>query len=375
MNAAAKSRAWISLSRRALEHNVAVLRSRLPRDCRLMPAVKAEAYGHGAELISRELNRLGVDAFCVATAREGALLRQSGIQGEILVLGYTHPALFSELSRWKLSQTVTDFDYAQALSAFEKPISVHVGVDTGMRRLGIPVENYAQIREVFRLPGLRVEGMFTHLAADDTLREPDVAFTRRQAGAFLALAERLERDGIPPVRKHMLASYGVFLYPEYAGDYARVGIALYGVLSTREDTLAWAGELQPVLSLKARVASVRDLHPGESAGYGMAYVASQERRIAALSIGYADGLPRALSQGVGSVLLHGRRAKIIGRVCMDQTLVDVTDIPGVQTGDEAVLIGTSGSETISCGELADQCGTITNEILSRMGARLERIME
>ncbi len=163
-------------------------------------------------------------------------------------------------------------------------------------------------------------------------------------------------------------------YPELGGDYARVGIALYGVLSGKSDHVKFPVDLWPVLSLKARVAQVRELQKGESAGYDLQFTAKRRSRIAVLSVGYADGLPRSLSCGVGNVILRGRKVPIVGRICMDQTLADVTDIPGVSSGDEAVFIGSSSGQEITACDMAEQAGTISNEILSRLGGRLERVV-
>lgn len=243
-----------------------------------------------------------------------------------------------------------------------------------MHRLGERSENIKKIMAVYGLEHLIVDGLYTHLSASDTLQMYGRAYTSLQAEAFCRTVAALREQGYPCPKLHMLASYGVLNYPELAGDYARVGIALYGVLSTKEDTVRWQEELQPVLSLKARIAAVKVLYQGESAGYGPAFTAARDMKIAVLAIGYADGLPRALSGGVGSVLIHGQRAPVIGRICMDQTIVDVTGIGDVKTGDTAVLIGRSGSMEISVCDIAAQAGTITNEILSRMGARLERVM-
>lgn len=367
-----RTRAWIELDRNALAQNVRFLQSRLPEGCALMPAVKAEAYGHGAVLISKELNRLGIHSFCVASAEEGAALRKAGITGEILVLGYTHPDSFFLLRRHRLTQTIVDYSYAVTLNGYGKKIPVHIGVDTGMHRLGERCENVDQISAICEMPNLSIKGMFTHLSADDSDEPACRAFTEEQAASLYLLADELERRGYPCPKLHLQASYGVLNYPELSGDYARVGIALYGVLSTVSDTEAWAEHLHPVLSLKATVASVRDLYEGESAGYGMDFTAEKDMRIAALTIGYADGLPRTLSDGKGCVLIRGCKAPIVGRICMDQTIVDVTGIPDVAARDVAVLIGVSGQEQISASGLAEAAGTITNEILSRLGSRLER---
>lgn len=368
-----KGRAWIELDMDALRHNVAVLRALLPPGCELMPAVKADAYGHGAALIAGELNKLGIHAFCVAAASEGVALRQHGIQGVILILGYTHPEQFPLLAQYDLTQTVVDYDYAKLLNTFGRPVRVHIGVDTGMRRLGEPCGDVDRICEMFRMENLRVDGVFSHLCADDTQSAADRAFTLLQGEAFRNLVGELRRRGCVCPKAHILSSYGLLNYPELGGDYARVGIALYGVLSTRADARRCKADLRPVLSLKARIASVRELPMGAGAGYGLAFRAERDSRIAALSIGYADGLPRALSCGAGSVLICGRRAPIAGRICMDQALVDVTDIPEVRAGEPAVVIGASGGEVISAYDLAGQTNTITNEVLSRLGARLERI--
>lgn len=366
-------RAWIELDGAALRYNVASLEAELPETCALMPAVKAEAYGHGAVLISKELNQIGIQAFCVASAAEGVELRKHKIKGEILVLGYTHPEEFHLLHQYHLTQTVIDYSYACLLNEYGKKLPVHIGIDTGMHRLGERCENMEQIYEIYEMENLKVEGMFTHLSADDTMTARDKAFTQAQIQAFYEVVENLKEQGYPCPKLHLQSSYGIVNYPEAAEDYARVGIALYGVLSTREDTESCRLPLMPVLSLKTRVTTVRSLYSGEAAGYGLQFVADHDMKIASLAIGYADGLPRSLSNGVGEVLIKGYRVPIIGRICMDQTIVDVSDIPDVNSGDIAVLIGTSGEEEITACDLAEQTGTITNEILSRLGSRLERM--
>lgn len=367
-----KGRAWIELDRNALRHNVMVLRAKLPEGCELMPAVKANAYGHGAVLISRELNAMGVKAFCVASVLEGVELRRGGIKGEILIFGYTHPQQFHLLRRYHLAQTAIDCAYATKLNTYGKKMKVHIGIDTGMHRLGERCERIDEISGIFRLKNLRIEGIYSHLCADDTVYQKDIDFTLTQGKALKGVVSQLKERGCVCPKTHLLSSYGLLNYPELSGDYARVGIALYGMLSTREDTEKCAADLRPVLSVKARVAAVKALVKGEAAGYGLTFVAERDTTIAALTIGYADGLPRSLSCGAGKVLINGCEAPIIGRICMDQTLVEVTDIPEVQSGDIAVVIGRSGEEDISACDLAEHAETISNEILSRLGKRLER---
>lgn len=373
------SRAWIELDPEALKQNVEFLQSRLPKSCRFMPAVKAEAYGHGACLIAEQLTKMGIDSFCVACVDEAVSLRLHGIEGEILILGYTHPAQFPLLQQYHLSQTIVDASYAALLDQYGKECAytfpVHLAIDTGMHRLGEPFDRTDTICRLFHLKHLKIDGIFTHLSADDSLAPEACAFTRMQVEHFNQVLTAIKKQGLSLPKVHMLASYGILNYPELGGDYARPGIALYGVVSTPEDSLIWSRYLSPVLSLKCRIASVRDLKAGDCAGYGVDYHAPKDMRIATLTIGYADGLPRDLSNGTGSVLIHGHRAPIVGRICMDQTLVDISNIPeAISAGDIAVLIGTSGALQIRAEEVAGQSGSITNELLSRLGVRLPRLV-
>lgn len=392
------SRAWAEINLASLAHNVRYLQSLLPARCALMPVVKANAYGHGAGLIAGALNSLGIRSFCVACVSEGMELRRQNIAGEILVLGYTHPDQFPLLDRYALTQTVVDHAHALALSTYAcsasrrsfistvSPLPVHIAIDTGMHRLGTPSEKEEQIREMFALPGLQITGMYSHLAAAGGTDAASRSFTEEQLNAFYRLTDQLAKypdqhtvsctspkAALPGVKLHLQASYGILHYPLPDMDCARPGIALYGLLSNAADTRALAGKLRPVLSLRARVASVHQLSTGESAGYDMAYTATHPTTIATVTIGYADGLPRSLSEGKGMVLLQGKPAPIVGRICMDQLLADVTDIPEIKPGDIATLIGNDGQESISAANLADACGTITNELLSCLGPRLERV--
>ena len=357
----------------ALCRNVLALRSLLPKDCKLMPALKANAYGHGALPVAKALQQMGIDSFCVACISEAAALRKNGIKGEILILGYTHPKQFPLLRLYRLTQTVVDYAYAETLNQYGKKLHVHIGIDTGMHRLGERHENLEQIRKIFNMKYLKIDGAFTHLCADDTENPKDRDFTLKQAEAFYDVMEKLKREGYVCPKIHLQATYGILNYPALAGNYARAGIALYGILSSDTDFDRSHTKLFPVLSLKARISSVRELHAQESAGYGLAFTAKRPTRLASLAIGYADGLPRGLSCGTGSVLIKGKRAPIVGRICMDQTLVDVTDIPEAAAGDIAVLIGKSGEDEITAYELAAKTGTITNEILSRIGERVVRV--
>ena len=369
-----QARAWIELSKQQLYQNVDALSQLLPPGCQLMPAVKANAYGHGAVLIAKALQEKGIRAFCVASVTEGVELRKNGITGKILILGYTHPDSFPLLWKYRLTQTVVDYPYAQSLNACRKKVQVHLKIDTGMHRLGIRSDHIEEISRIFQMDNLLVDGIYTHLCVSDSMTAADREFTYQQSDAFYTLLEKLSERGISCPNIHLSASYGLIHYPEFPSNYARIGIALYGMLSSRQDEENCSIPLFPVLSVKARVSSVRDLYKGEGAGYGLRYVAKENRQIAVLSIGYADGIPRSLSNGHGRVLINGQFAPIIGNICMDQMLVDVTDIKKVKQGDIAVLIGKSGDLEITAYDLAEQTESITNEILSRLGARLERIL-
>ena len=371
-----QGRAWIELDKSALLQNVRTLRGLLPKGCELMPAVKANAYGHGAVLIAGELQKAGVSSFCVASAAEAVELRKAGITGEILILGYTHPLQFPLLRHFHLTQTVLDYHYAELLNRSGKKIDVHIKIDTGMHRLGERCEHIDHLKKIFFCENLRITGAYTHLCTSDKSSPRDEAFVSIQTQAFYDTIEKLREQGCICPKIHLLASYGLVNYPEIGGQYARIGIALYGMLSTREDTeecIRRTG-LRPVLSLKARIVSVKDVFAEESAGYGLQFTAKRDVKIAVASVGYADGLPRSLSCGAGEVLIRGRRAPVIGRVCMDQTLIDVTEIPDTEAGDVAVFIGKSGEEEITACDLAEKSGTISNEILSRLGTRPERIV-
>ena len=338
----------------------------VPKNCTLMPAVKADAYGHGAVWVSRILQKLGIQDFCVASAAEGAELRRAGIRGQILILGYTYPTDFFMLSEYKLTQTIVDGTYAAVLDDWAEqtghgPLKVHVGIDTGMHRLGERFDEPHRIADIWKRKHLKVTGVFSHLCTSDGSSAEDRAYVRLQEKRFRQVVSYLHHAGIHGFQTHLQGSYGILHYPDMEYDLARPGIALYGVPASFG--------LRPVLSLKARVAAVRELSAGERAGYGLAWQADGVRRLATVSIGYADGFPRALS-GCGHALVNGRKVPVAGRICMDQLLLDVTEVPKIQPGDEVVFIGKSGDLEITAEDLAEDAGTIPNEILCRLGKRL-----
>ena len=368
-----RDRAWVEINMAHLRHNVKALQEVLPAGCEMMAVVKANAYGHGDVPVCLCLNKAGVHTFAVATADEGIRLRRKGVKGTILVLGYTPAERIRALYRYRLSQTVADMEHATELDCHGIPIQVHIKVNTGMNRLGESYRNADKIASIFSCKNLHVAGMYTHLCVPDSLKKPDVAFTYLQIQRFCRIIDQLKARHvqIPPI--HLQSSYGVLNYPSLPCSYARVGIALYGVLSAPHEITRCAVDLQPVLALKSKVTLVRTVPKGECVGYGRSFIAQREIKIAVISIGYADGIPRGLS-GNGHVLVRGCRAPIIGRICMDQLTAEVTGIPDIKRGDVVTLIGRDGLEEITAEQMALNAGTITNELLSRLGDfRLNRV--
>jgi len=367
------NRSWIEVDLNNLKYNAKILQAVMQKGCELMAVVKAEAYGHGAIKVSACLNQMGVKAFAVATIEEGIELRQHGIQGEILILGYTNSTNVKQLHRYKLIQTVIDYNYACLLNDVGYDIKVHIKIDTGMHRLGLEKEDVNKIAEIFEFKHIEVSGIYTHLCVSDCNNEDTIEFTHLQISTFNSLIQTLTQRGIKLPKIHIQSSYGLLNYPELQCDYARIGIALYGVLSVSDNETKLQPDLRPVLALKSQIALIRDVKSGESIGYGRTFITKKDSRIAVLPIGYADGLPRNLSCGKSEVLINGSRVPMIGRICMDQLIIDITEAPEVEIGDTVTIIGRDGNDEISAAEVAENADSITNELLSRMGARLNRI--
>ena len=366
------SRAWVEIDLGALAYNSAQLRSHLPKGCNLMAIVKADAYGHGAERVAERLWDEGVKAFAVATLSEGIRLREKGLDGDILVLSYTHPRDAALLSDYRLAQLIVDGAHAKAMNDTGYKMHVHIAIDTGMRREGIVVSNLAELESIFKYKNLSVEGVATHLSSSDSLSEDDDKFTKRQIERFFSAVDCLKSKGYNTGKLHFQASYGIFNYPDIRCDYARAGIGLYGLMSHDEETRVRL-DLRPALSLKAVIAQTRWISSGESVSYGRTFTADKPMKLATICIGYADGVPRHMSGNNGACIVNGSRAPIIGRICMDLLMADVTEVESAVPGDVATLIGKDGAEAIRCEEVAKASGTITNEILCRLGSRLPRI--
>lgn len=368
-----KDRAWIEVNLKQLQKNAEIIQKFLKEGCELMAVVKANAYGHGAVETAKALNAVGVCSFAVATIDEGIALRREGICGKILILGYTDPERAEELKKYELCQTIISLPYADALKRREQGLQAEVKIDTGMHRQGVRWDQLQDIKRLFLDPAFHICGMYTHFCAADSQEAQDMLFTKEQIRRFEEVVKYLRSEQIPLPSLHMQSSYGLVNYPELVCDYARIGILLYGSLSSGRDEVRVEIPVAPAMEIKARVTSVRELEEGEQAGYGRAFQAERKTKLACISVGYADGLPRALSCGKGEVLVHGKRVPLVGRICMDQALIDVTEIEDVKEGAVVTLVGRDGKEEIRMSELADRADIIANELFSRLGSRLKRI--
>lgn len=354
----------------ALTHNLAQVR-RLAPSCEILAVVKADAYGHGAIAVSRALAREGVQRFGVATVEEGALLREAGLQAPILVMGGLLPAQIKDLLAYRLTPLVHQAAIAEALAAelgAAHAFPVHLKVDTGMGRLGfLPDEVPPLLGTAPFQHCLRVEGLMTHLADSDNA---DRAYTDAQIGRFQRLAAQLAGSGYRIPLVHAANSAAILAYPSAQGTAVRPGLMLYGYASVPPGHPL--PELAPVMTLRSAVVQVRRLQKGDSVSYNRTFIASKPSRIAVLPVGYADGYSRALSNK-GMVLIRGQRCPVVGRVCMDMTLVDVTAVPDVTPGDDAILIGRQGEAAVLAGDLAAWAGTIPYDILCGVGPRVPRV--
>ena len=364
-----KDRAYIELNLANLTHNVSVLKAALPANAELMGVVKREAYGHGSYAVATHLEKTGVKAFAVATIDEGIALRRYGIRGEILILGFTDVRRAKELKTYRLTQTLIDFPYAEKLNRQKIPVSVHIAIDSGMHRLGLDTDDLEGVQKLFQMKHLLIQGIFTHLCCADSRKPEDISFTRKQIRSFYGLISHMETAGLPIPKIHLQSSYGLLNYPDLPCDYVRAGISLYGVFSSPDDRTLLQPKLRPVLALKAKVVLIREISRGETVGYGRTFRAERNSRIAILPIGYGDGLPRNLS-GKAMVRISTHLLPVIGRICMDQLAIDLTGADDVSVGDTAILIDNAENSPLLAPNVAALSGSISNELLCRLGARL-----
>jgi alanine racemase len=359
---------WAEIDLNNLVHNYRQLRARLNPNTKMMVTVKADAYGHGLMPVSKKLVACGVDYLGVASIDEGIILREGGIRKPILVLGMVMKSDIDPLFEYKLSATVCEMRLARELNrraAFlDRPIDVHVKVDTGMGRIGVKHQDaLALVKNIRKLKNLNLEGVFTHFAFADMNKE----FTFHQIDLFDRLVKGLAASGVKVPLVHAANSMGVLDYKHSHFNMVRPGLVIYGIYPKQNLEI----KLKPVLSLKTRVVFVKRVPAGVGISYGHEYITPRATKIVTLPIGYGDGYPRNLSNRA-PVLIRGRRFKMCGRICMDQIMVDVGDAP-VKIEDEVVLIGSQKQARITAEELAELSGTIPYEIVCGLGSRIPRV--
>jgi alanine racemase len=364
---------WLEIDLGAIAHNVRRLKE-LAGPAELLVSLKADAYGHGALQVAQTALLNGATWIGVACLSEGLALREAGIDAPILILGYTPAWQARDVLRHNLTATVFDLDVARALSnaagALDRPARVHVKVDTGMARLGVfPQDAVAFVRALRALPGLVVEGIFTHLAVADGTGDFEETYTGGQLAAFDGLLRELDRSGMAIPLAHAANSAGLLRAGPRPGNLVRAGIAVYGLDPSPQ--VRCPPDFRPALAWKTQIAQVKELPPGSYVGYGATYRTAGRERIAVIPVGYADGFRRA-PQHWQEVLVRGKRASIAGRVSMDQTMINVTGVPEARQGDEVVLIGSQGNERITVEEVAARLGTINYEVVSGILARVPR---
>ena len=361
----------------AVSRNLEGYKSFLPEGTELMCVVKASCYGHCDRAIAPYLQeKHGIKYFAVSNITEAIRLRDCGVKGDILILGYTCPEEAKKLCEYSIIQAVTELSYAKALSehANGRKVRCHCAIDTGMTRIGVrgTVESCAdEIERISRLEGIALEGVFTHFAVADSDGEDNFAYTDMQQQKIIAVTDELKRRGITLKHSHFMNSAAGVYRPDPRSSLARLGIILYGLMPNTAKALPF--ELSPVMTLRATISMIKTVEPGTQVSYGRTFTAQTPTRLATITCGYADGYPRALSNK-GYVLINGKRANITGRICMDQFMCDVTDIEDVRVGDYAVLIGKSGEEMITADDIADMTGTIGYEIVCGISSRVPRVI-
>lgn len=355
----------------AIRDNIRAIRARVGSKVKIMPAVKANGYGHGAVEVSRAVLEAGADALCVATPEEAIELREAGFEAPILILGCSTVDAVEEIARGNISSNVCDLDYARALSDAAirqgKRASVHLKVDTGMGRIGVRPEDATDIMLALQaLPGLAIDGVFTHFPSAD---EADRTYTTAQIGLFRKTVDGLKRKGLSVAIAHASNSGGVLAYPEADFDAVRPGIMIYGSYPSLE--VVRSIRIREAMTLRTRIAFLKEADAGTGISYGRTHILKSRAKVATLPIGYGDGYSRRLSNN-GEAAVRGVRVPVIGRVCMDQICIDVTEVPEVALGDEVILYG-GGYDYLSANEIGRRAGTISYEIYCALSPRVPRV--
>ena len=372
-------RTWAQINLDALDNNITQIKSVIDPSAKLCAVVKADCYGHGYEYTAQQMQESGADWFAVSNLAEALQMRKAGIDRPVLILGYTPPDKVRELVYNDISQAVYSLSYARALSEnaalYGVTVNAHIKVDTGMSRIGFlyhdSVEDYPvidEIEKVCSLPGINPEGIFTHFSSADCA--DGELFTRLQYDLFLSACDRLAARGIYFEIRHCSNSAGILSYREMNFDMVRAGIILYGLYPS--SAVERPVKLLPVMELKTVISMLKTVPAGTPVSYGRTFTAEHEMRSATVPIGYADGYPRRLSNKM-SMLVNGHRAPVIGNVCMDQTMLDVTGIDNVFEGKQITVFGKDGGAYISVDELAEKAGLINYEVLCSLSRRVPRV--
>ena len=358
----------------AAAYNLKNMKNNLEKETRIIAVVKTDGYGHGAVPIARMAEELDyIWGFAVATIEEAVMLRREGVQKPILVLGFVFPDGYEDAVRYDIRLAVFKLSMARQVSEEAvrqgKTAYLHIKVDTGMGRIGFPDDGDSAdaVKEISLLPQVQIEGLFTHFARAD---EKDKRAARQQLSRYLDFSRMLEERGIEIPMRHCSNTAGIFDLKEANLDAVRAGISIYGLYPS-DEVNKFAVAITPVMSLKSHVAFIKDVEPGTAISYGGTFVAEHRMRIATIPVGYGDGYPRSLSNK-GYVLIRGRRAPITGRVCMDQFMVDVTDIPDAREGDMVTLIGSEGGQEITMELLGELSGRFNYELACDIGKRVPR---
>ncbi len=367
-------RTWADVDLDALAHNYKAIKHHIPAGCRFLGVMKADAYGHGAVPMSHALAELGADYLAVSNLEEAVQLRRGGLRLPILILGYTPPMYAENMVYLDLIQEVHSLEYArelnQQLEGTNFVLNIHLKLDTGMTRIGFSAYDCRQglqdMVQTANLPHLHAEGIFTHFSVADSKAPDDIVYTKNQYDRFCKALEALDADGVHPEVRHCCNSGATLLHREFAMDMVRPGILTYGIHPS-EDTRDIL-EVKPVLSLSTTIGQIRTVPAGADVSYGRTYTTETQQRLAVLSMGYADGLSRRLSN-CAKFLICGKLAPVVGRICMDLCIVDITDIPEAKVGDEVTVIGAG----LPCDVMARQLDTIPYEILCGINKRIPRI--
>lgn len=375
-----KSRCWIEIDLSKVEKNTDVIQEHIG-NTKIMAVVKADAYGHGDIQVASVLQKKGIDFFAVSSVDEAVSLRNGGITQDILILGYTPVEHFHYLWEMNITQCIMSLDYAKMVDDYCKENSIvikgHVKVDTGMGRIGIPCTSdqydIEQVKQVFACKYLNCTGVFSHFSVADTYDNPcDDTYTKHQIELYEQVLNDLKISGIDYGLTHLQNSYGALNYPELTYDYARVGILLVGNTSNDQQVLKYDVKLYPSLTWEANVSCVKTVPKGRYIGYGRNYQTTKQTKVVTVTCGYADGLNRQASHKHLEVLIGGKRCEIIGNICMDQFMVDATNVEGVKIGDNVVIVGSDGDETVKIDELSRASNTINNDSFCLLSKRVPR---